>query len=355
MFLMWGDIILVLMCGGIIGFLYAYHDRKHTRKQVDLFKVLLRRLSVSYFYQSKLDGVGYCSKNLALTLNLKSQDLSWSELTTHFDVETEKKLNDSYDALKKQGKPFTIIVHSANHVSSFKVTGQALPEQSFLATFQDISDSSNRLSVQQDAIQNLQNRQEILTQALENLPFPLFIRNQQGKNVFANQAVTQTAKSLNDMDWLSLPFSIHQEFYTMTYGQETKTEEELKIILKKMTEAHRRLCQELPTPVCLFSPKGELIACSKTFAKLWHLKQDWVNSSPSYEEYWDVVQEQGLLMRVADFAGYKKQQRENFARLSQASELFLYLPDGRLIRRVMIPYVQGSVILLDEITKTDKK
>ena len=355
MFLAWGDITVILICGCLIGFLYALHTRKLLCKQVNTLQNLLGQIPVSYFFQAKLDSLGYCSKNLALTLNLKSQDLVWSELTTHFDTKSTTELNSAYELLTKQSIPFTMIVHSANYLYSFQVTGQILPDRGLLVTFQDISNLSKQTFTQQKEIKDLQYRQNILVQALENLPFPLFIRNSQGKNVFANQAVTQTAKSLNDMDWLSLPFSCDQEFYTMTYGQETKTEEELKIILKKMTAAHRRLCQELPTPVCLFSPKGELIACSKTFAELWHLNQNWLKSSPSYEEYWDAVQEQGLLTRVADFAGYKKQQRENFARLSQASELFLYLPDGRLIRRVMIPYVQGSVILLDEITKTDKK
>lgn len=355
MFLTWGDIILILICGCITGFLYALHNRRHAHQQINMLHDLLNRIPVSYFYQPKSTETGYCSKNLALSLNLKSQDLAWTELTAHFDIESAEKLNSAYETLKKNFIPFNLVVHSANHTSSFQALGQISPEQNLLITFQDISELFKQTDKQQKKIDIQKKQQEILIQALENLPFPLFIRNSQGKNVFANQAVTQTAKSLNDMDWLSLPFACDQEFYTMTYGQETKTEEELKVILKKMTAAHRRLCQELPSPVCLFSPKGELMACSKSFAELWHLNQNWIKSSPSYEEYWDIVQEQGLLTRVADFAGYKKQQRENFARLSQAVELFLYLPDGRLIRRVMIPYVQGSVILLDEITKTNKK
>lgn len=355
MFLTWGDIIIILVCGCLAGFLYALQNRKRIRHQLHTAHDILNSMPLSYFYQTKLESIGHCSKNLALTLNLKSQDLTWAELVTHFDTESATQLETAYDALKKTLAPFVMTAHSANRISSFLVNAHILPKRTLLVTFQDISDLFNQVETQQKNMDKLQNRQDVLVQALENLPFPLFIRNSQGKNVFANQAVTQTAKSLNDLDWLSLPFSSHQEFYTMTYGQETKTEEELKIILKKMTAAHRRLCQELPCPVCLFSPKGELMACSKTFAELWHLNQDWLKSSPSYEEYWDAIQEQGLLTRVADFAGYKKQQRENFARLSQAVELFLYLPDGRLIRRVMIPYVQGSVILLDEITKTDKK
>ena len=49
-----------------------------------------------------------------------------------------------------------------------------------------------------------------------------------------------------------------------------------------------------------------------------------------------------------DFSQYKKQQREQFAELSQTQEIFLYLPNGKIIRRLMIPFAQGGVILLDE-------
>ena len=354
MFLMWGDIGLVLFAGLIIGFLYSFKTRQRLRRETKRLTTLLNCMPISYFYQPQKKQTGYCSKNLALALNLKSQDISWTELMTHFDSEMAQELNSNYENLQQQHHPFNMLVQSANHLFTFQAVGQISPKY-ILITFQDITELHQRALAQQNSLTEQKNQHDILVQALENLPFPLFIRNHQGKNIFANQAVTQTAKSLNDMDWLSLPFECHREFFTMTYGEDTKTEEELKIILNKMTAAHRRLCQELPSPVCLFSPKGELIACSKSFAKLWHLNQVWLNSSPSFEEYWDVVQEQGLLTRVADFAGYKKQQRENFAKLSQVSEIFLYLPDGRLIRRIMIPYVQGSVILLDEITKTDKK
>jgi hypothetical protein len=49
-----------------------------------------------------------------------------------------------------------------------------------------------------------------------------------------------------------------------------------------------------------------------------------------------------------DFSQYKKQQREQFAGLSKTEEIFLYLPSGQIIRRLMIPFAQGGVILLDE-------
>ena len=90
------------------------------------------------------------------------------------------------------------------------------------------------------------------------------------------------------------------------------------------------------------------MACSPEFARLWQLDETWLDTRPDYEDFWDTLQEKGLLSRVMDFSQYKKQQREQFAELSQTQEIFLYLPSGKIIRRLMIPFAQGGVILLDE-------
>lgn len=355
MFLSWFDVGLILFSGIVFGFLYAWYDRKHQRIKIHFLNTIISSFPGSFFFQPQKNGMPICSKNLCLSLNLSNQHISWKELVTHFDSNDALSLNQAFNQIQTQHTPVELTVHSANHIFTFHVQCLTLTHGNILVTFQDISSWDTKSEHQQKLLDTQKKQCDLLANALENLPFPLFIRDNNGKNMFANQAVNQTAKSLNDMDWLSLPFESNQQFFTMTYGQETKTEAELKIILNKMIAAHRRLCKELPTPVCLFNAKGALMACSKSFADLWHLNQTWIDSSPSFAEYWDVVQEQGLLSRVADFAGYKKQQTEQFARLSQSSELFLYLPDGRLIRRVMIPYVQGSVIILDEITSTNKK
>ena len=141
---------------------------------------------------------------------------------------------------------------------------------------------------------------------------------------------------------------MNETTYTLTYGQETHTEEELQSLIREVATAHQRLCQELPCAVCLFSSSGKMLSCSAAFASLWHLDEKWIKGNPSYEDFWDVIQEQGLMNRVMDFAQYKKQQRGAFASLSETQELFLYLPNGKIIRRLMIPFASGGVILLDE-------
>ena len=49
-----------------------------------------------------------------------------------------------------------------------------------------------------------------------------------------------------------------------------------------------------------------------------------------------------------DFAQYKKNQMKTFAQLTRTTEEYLQLPGGQIIRRLMIPYAQGGVLILDE-------
>lgn len=101
-----------------------------------------------------------------------------------------------------------------------------------------------------------------------------------------------------------------------------------------------------------FHSKQKYHLCTNTPQRLlpilWQLDKGWLDTHPDYESFWDTLQEKGLLSRVMDFSQYKKQQREQFAELSQTQELFLYLPSGQIIRRLMIPFAQGGVILMDE-------
>ncbi len=81
---------------------------------------------------------------------------------------------------------------------------------------------------------------------------------------------------------------------------------------------------------------------------MWHLPPEWRADDPNFADFWDAVQEAGLLPRVVDFAQFKQQQYAAFAQLARPGESFIYLADGRIIKRTMMPDMQGGVLILDE-------
>ena len=221
-------------------------------------------------------------------------------------------------------------------------------KKAFILWWTDMTAPRKKVLKENQKNKILSTQKGLLENAWEALPFPAFIRGPGQKSLFANKAVGAETKKLNALHWVSRPFSMDDVTYTLTYGQETHTEEEVQSLIREVSNAHQRLCQELPCAVCLFNAGGQIVSCSKAFMKLWQLDERWIKNKPSFEDFWDTVQEKGLMNRVMDFAQYKKQQRNQFASLSETQEIFLYLPNGKIIRRLMIPFASGGIVLLDE-------
>ena len=263
-----------------------------------------------------------------------------------FPEEIKTLLVDKCTQLQADNFPFeeTVLIQKR----AFRVKGQMLEKETFVLWWIDMTAPRKKVLKESQKNSVLMQQKELLECAWEALPFPAFIRGPGDKSLFANAAVGNDAKTLNTLHWISRPFKKDDTTYTLTYGQETHTEEELHALVREVTNAHKRLCKELPCALCLFSSNGQLVAFSSAFAELWQLDEKWLKTKPNYEDFWDRVQEKGLMNRVMDFAQYKKQQRNQFASLSETQEVFLYLPNGKVIRRLMIPFASGSVILLDE-------
>ena len=340
------EILLSPICMAIgLGVAILYHlvRTKQMRRILAIQLSLLHNSPVGLVY------VQYnrvlVNKTFCLMLGVKRPS-RWETFLNLFPSEIQNILSAKCTQLKNDDAPFEETILFSQR--AFRVRGQMLDKGDFILWWTDMTAPRKKVLKENQKNELLSSQKELLENALEALPFPVFIRSPEQKSLFANNAVGNDVKTLNALHWISRPFSINKKMYTLTYGQETHTEEELQSIVREVASAHQRLCQELPCAVCLFSAHGQLVACSKAFIKLWQLDEKWLKKKPSYEDFLDAVQEKGLMNRVMDFAQYKKQQRGQFASLSETQEVFLYLPNGKIIRRLMIPFASGSVILLDE-------
>ena len=339
-------ILLSPICIAIgLGVAILYHliRTKQMRRNLSIQLSLLHNSPIGLVYIQKNRVL--VNKTFCLMLGVKRPS-RWETFLALFPAEIQTVLSDKCTQLQSNNVPFEETVLFQKR--AFRVRGQMLGKNSFILWWTDMTAPRKKVLKETHKNTLLASQKELLENALEALPFPIFIRSADQKSLFANQAVGNDAKTLNSLHWISRLFKINETTYTLTYGQETHTEEELQSLVREVTGAHQRLCQELPCAICLFSASGQMMACSKAFIQLWQLDEKWVKKKPSYEDFWDVIQEKGLMNRVMDFAQYKKQQRGQFASLSETQEIFLYLPNGKIIRRLMIPFASGSVILLDE-------
>lgn len=339
-------ILLSPICGAIgLGIAVLYHliRTKQIRKNMSIQLNLLHNSPVGLVYVQKKHVL--VNKTFCLLLNVKRPS-KWESFLALFPTEIQTVLVEKCTQLKSDKSPFEETIFFQKR--AFRVRGQPQEKEAFVLWWTDMTAPRKKVLKETQKNKVLSEQKSLLENAWEAFPFPVFIRENGEKALFANQAVGKDAKTLNALHWVSLPFSINNKTFTLTYGQETHTEEELQSLIREVAGAHQRLCQELPCAVCLFGAGGQMLSCSHAFADLWHLDEKWVKSKPSYEDFWDTVQEKGLMNRVMDFAQYKKQQRNQFSSLSETQEVFLYLPNGKIIRRLMIPFASGGVIFLDE-------
>ena len=339
-------ILLSLICGIIglgIAILYHFIKTKQLRQNMNIQLSLLHNSPVGLVYVQKNHVL--VNKTFCLLLNVKRPS-KWETFLNLFSAEIQTILTEKCAQLKNDKSPFEEVIFFQKR--TFRVRGQTQEKEAFVLWWTDMTAPRKKVLKETQKNKILSEQKSLLENAWEAFPFPVFIRENGEKALFANQAVGKDAKTLNTLHWVSLPFSVDSKTFTLTYGQEMHTEEELQSLIREVAGAHQRLCQELPCAVCLFGAGGQMLSCSHAFTELWHLDEKWIKSKPSYEDFWDTVQEKGLMNRVMDFAQYKKQQRNQFASLSETQEVFLYLPNGKIIRRLMIPFASGGVIFLDE-------
>ena len=340
------EILLSPICAAIglgIAILYHLARTKQMRHNLSIQLSLLHNTPIGLVYVQKNRVL--VNKTFCLLLGVERPS-RWESFLKLFPPEIQNTLSSRCAQLKNDNIPFEEVILLSKR--AFRVRGQMQEKETFVLWWTDMTAPRKKVLKETQKNKVLAEQKNLLESAWEALPFPAFIRSPEQKSLFANAAVGQEAKTLNALHWVSRPFSINNKTYTLTYGQEAHTEEELQSLIREVASAHQRLCQELPCAVCLFGAGGQLLSCSHAFAELWHLDEKWIKSKPSYEDFWDTVQEKGLMNRVMDFAQYKKQQRAQFAGLSETQEVFLYLPSGKIIRRLMIPFASGGVIFLDE-------
>ena len=338
-------ILCSLIVGGCCVWLIQFIRHRFLRRQHHLQLQLLHNIPVGLCYDH--NGKILLNKTWRLMWDLPKRPRTMKDLIRHLPAEDKNFFVQNYNLLIQKGIPFDGLIHHGNQV--FHLRARPFENNARVFWINDLSRYQEKFDTLNQNYDQLNQQKQLLEDAWENFPFPTFIRSAQGKVIFANQAVGKNeTNELNQYHWQTRPFQSDDTTYTLTYGQETRTEEEMQSMVREIATAHRRLCQELPCAVCLFNAKGHLVACSPEFARLWQLDETWLDTRPDYEDFWDTLQEKGLLSRVMDFSQYKKQQREQFSQLSKTEEIFLYLPSGKIIRRLMIPFAQGGVILLDE-------
>ena len=241
----------------------------------------------------------------------------------------------------------------------------------------DLADLSLRLQKQtQDA--------EALRTLVEALPTPIWARGESGKVAFANAAYAGAVEAKDGAEAVGRSIELfdraareellhaHQDarpfhdrlpaivagtrrtFNVMSYPArhgsagiaiDATEVDALRAEVSRMTEAQRRILDQLSTGVAIFGSDQRLSFYNLAYRSLWDLDAAFLDQHPTDSAVLDQLRSSRKLPEEQDFRQWKARLHEAYRALD-TREYTWHLPDGRTLRVVTTPNPEGGVIYL---------
>ena len=135
---------------------------------------------------------------------------------------------------------------------------------------------------------------------------------------------------------------------TLGLAQDVTREEELETEHNRYLSANKELLQQLQSAICIFAADTTLEFYNDAFARLWGLEGSWLDSGPRLSEIMDKLRETRQLPEQTDFRSYKNEWLEMFTSLLEPHDQMLYLPNGDVLRMLVIPHPMGGLMMTFE-------
>ena len=121
--------------------------------------------------------------------------------------------------------------------------------------------------------------------------------------------------------------------------------------LGRMTEANRRILDQLGTAVVAFNADQKLSFYNAAYRGLWELDASFLDQSPSDSAVLDRLRATNKLPEQQNFRAWKAQLHEAY-RAIEPKEQMWHLLDGRTLRVVILPNPEGGITyLFDDVTE----
>lgn len=131
-------------------------------------------------------------------------------------------------------------------------------------------------------------------------------------------------------------------------AQDISREEEIETRSDRNMAANRELLEQLRTAIAIFDNEQKLEFYNSSYAQLWRLEEGWLNSHPKLGDILERLRETRRLPEQADFKRYKQVWLELFTSQIGPKEDMIYLPDGSVLRSLVVPHPLGGLLMTFE-------
>lgn len=309
-------------------------------------------------------------------------------------------LEGLYDRLEQYGEHFETYVHTLTGGKTIKIFGKRGVVESARQVFSvlwalEVSDMAETVVRSSEAIARAEKRENELRGGLNALPFPVWMRNHNLDLTWCNKAY---ARAVDDTaaavvaDQKELPMSgasradvtqrvlaqrasaqqgmqsmrghiviegqrrliemleipVPQEKRMIGAAIDVTKEEEWTVAYERLAASHREGMEQLRTAIAMFDADTRLEFYNSAYEQLTGMSGTWLDSKPKIVEVIDKMRELRRLPDQADYKQYKQQWLNRFTSLIEPYEEMQYLPDGSVVRLIVVPRPQGGVLITQE-------
>jgi len=310
------------------------------------------------------------------TLDLLMDFKSW------LDPESAEAIALSIAEMRKSGRPFNIgvrtlaneLVEADGRAAGGLATMRLRPLAGERQKMADLAYDARRLGKQVERLSGM----------LDSAPLPVWLRDSEGKLIWANRAyikaveapdigavtagnielirserieprtepapqgligrghvVISGAKRALDIHEIKIPDGVAGFAVDATELEEAEKE------LDRHTKAHASTLDKLDTAIAIFGPDQRLRFHNAAYAELWSLDPDWLASGPPEGEILDRLRAARRLPEQANYRDWRARQLQAYTTL-ETRESWWYLPDGRSLHVVCEQHPFGGVTYLYE-------
>jgi signal transduction histidine kinase len=307
---------------------------------------------------------------------------------TWLPPESVRALEDAIEALRGRGEgfAFALTTSAGRHVEA---EGRAIGGRAVLR-IKDLAGVKSEFAALAAEHEKLKHDIDTVAALLEALPSPIWAREASGRLSWVNAAYARAvdardgadavARNLDLLDAAARGESAKARAAGTAYaarlpvivagtrrildvidrpssggsagmGVDVTEAEAMRGELDRMTEAHRRILDQLSTGVAIFTASQRLAFYNAAYRVLWDLDAAFLDSAPSDSAVLDRLRGTRKLPEQADFRKWKSELHEAY-RAMEPRQTEWYLPDGRTLRVVTTPNPEGGVTyLFDDVTE----
>lgn len=310
-------------------------------------------------------------------------------------------LEGMFDRLQEKGEHFSIPVQSNDQKRHFRLSGtrgHALNQQDYfdILWLTEITEEKAKIQSLEKSGSKLETELKKFQNALENFSSALWLRDSEGNIIWCNKIYAKIVgdtpagvlqkkteiqvstkekggfKNLKDMARKALRDGqeLSQKCYVIIDGNrhfveiserpvagtdnllgsmwDISREEEIDTAMQRHLTANKTLLEQLRSAIGIFNSDQKLEFYNSAFSELWGLEDTWLNTQPKLGDILEKLRETRRLPEQADFRNYKKNWLDMFTRLIDPHEDMLYLPDGTVLRMLVVPHPMGGLMMTFE-------